>query len=128
MLAAMREEGGHASAESITRIARERLGALSTQAVYDILRALETAGLVRRIEPAGSSSLYEVRVGDNHHHIVCRGCGMVKDVDCIVGARPCLEGADAHGFVVDEAEVTFWGLCPRCQIEPGSGFEEDEVQ
>jgi Fur family ferric uptake transcriptional regulator len=95
-------------------VARERLGSLSTQAVYDILRAFTEAGLVRRIEPAGSPALYETRVGDNHHHVVCRVCGTVGDVDCAVGERPCLTPSDAHGFVLDEAEITFWGLCPAC--------------
>jgi Fur family transcriptional regulator, stress-responsive regulator len=112
---AMHEAGGHFDAEAVARVARERLGALSTQAVYDILRVMEAAGLVRRIQPAGSASLFELRVGDNHHHLVCRVCGSVQDVDCVVGERPCLEPSDTHGFVLDEAEVTFWGLCPQCQ-------------
>jgi Fe2+ or Zn2+ uptake regulation protein len=102
-------------ADSIAKLARERLGTLSTQAVYDILRAFAEAGLVRRIEPAGSPARYETRVGDNHHHIVCRICGATADVDCAVGDRPCLDPVSTQGFVVDEAEVTFWGLCPNCQ-------------
>lgn len=105
----------HQNAEAIAAVARGRLGSLSTQAVYDNLRVLVAAGLVRQIEPAGSAALYELRVGDNHHHLVCRGCGTTHDVDCIVGDAPCLQPAATHGFALDEAEVTFWGLCPRCQ-------------
>ena len=91
---------------------------VSTQAVYDCLATLTGAGLPRRIEPAGSPARYEARVGDNHHHIVCRACGATRDVDCAVGATPCPEpGASTGGFAVDEAEVTFWGLCPSCQGE-----------
>jgi Fe2+ or Zn2+ uptake regulation protein len=107
-------EGRHLEVDAIGRLARERLGSLSTQAVYDILRALVLAGLVRRIEPAGSPALFESRAGDNHHHVVCRACGTIGDVDCVRGRRPCLEPSDTHGFVIDEAEVTFWGLCPVC--------------
>ena len=107
--------GNHATVEEIASGARERLGSLSTQAVYDVLAALAAAGLVRRIEPAGSPARFEGRVGDNHHHIVCRACGAVADVDCARGAAPCLEPSAAHGFQVDEAEVTYWGLCPNCQ-------------
>jgi Fe2+ or Zn2+ uptake regulation protein len=105
----------HADAETVTRAVRERLGTVSTQAVYDVLHALTGAGLVRRIEPAGSPARYERRVGDNHHHLVCRRCGAMKDVDCATGAASCLDPSDAAGFVIDEAEVTYWGLCPRCQ-------------
>ena len=108
-------EGGHLEVEDIARKARTRLDSVSTQAVYDVLGALSRAGLARRIEPAGSPARYEGRVGDNHHHIVCRGCGAIADVDCAVGERPCLSPGDAQGFVLDEAEVTFWGLCPDCQ-------------
>ncbi|MDG4793546.1 Fur family transcriptional regulator [Micromonospora sp. WMMD1082] len=108
-------EGGHLEVEEITRRVREQLGSVSTQAVYDVLGALSRAGLSRRIEPAGSPARYEARVGDNHHHVVCRGCGVIADVDCAVGAAPCLDPDTAHGFQVDEAEVTFWGLCPTCQ-------------
>lgn len=88
---------------------------MSTQAVYDVLRALTEAGLVRRIEPAGSPARFEVRVGDNHHHIVCRTCGNISDVACAVGSAPCLDASENLGFVIDEAEVTYWGTCPRCQ-------------
>src|SRR6185369_1260052 len=108
-------EGGHLEVEDIARKARTRLDTVSTQAVYDVLSALSRAGLARRIEPAGSPARYESRVGDNHHHIVCRGCGEIADVDCAVGEAPCLTPSQAHGFVLDEAEVTFWGLCPACQ-------------
>ena len=108
-------EGGHLEVDDIARRARTRLDSVSTQAVYDVLGALSRAGLARRLEPAGSPARYEARVGDNHHHVVCRGCGDIADVDCAVGERPCLTSSGAHGFEVDEAEVTFWGLCPACQ-------------
>ncbi len=108
-------QGGHLEVEEITRQVRERLDSVSTQAVYDVLGALSRAGLARRIEPAGSPARFEARVGDNHHHIVCRSCGTIEDIDCVVGERPCLRPNDGHGFQVDEAEVTFWGLCPACQ-------------
>ncbi|GLW29488.1 Fur family transcriptional regulator [Actinoplanes regularis] len=107
--------GGHLEVDEIARQVRIRLDSVSTQAVYDVLGAFSRAGLARRIEPAGSPARYEARVGDNHHHIVCRGCGAIADVDCAVGERPCLTPGDAHGFALDEAEVTFWGLCPGCQ-------------
>ncbi|NNH73297.1 transcriptional repressor [Nocardia uniformis] len=104
----------HSNADSVAVTVREKLGSVSTQAVYDVLRACVGAGLLRRIEPAGSSALYEARTGDNHHHLVCRNCGTVVDVDCVVGAAPCLEPDQTHGFTIDEAEVVFWGLCPTC--------------
>lgn len=104
----------HSDADEVAAEVRTELGSVSTQAVYDVLKACVGAGLLRRIEPAGSSARYETRTGDNHHHLVCRGCGRVVDVDCVVGAAPCLTPSDAGGFVVDEAEVTFWGMCPRC--------------
>jgi Fur family ferric uptake transcriptional regulator len=104
----------HADTDSIIGVVREDLGDVSTQAVYDVLRALTAAGLVRRIEPAGSVPRYESRVADNHHHIVCRSCGAIADVDCAVGDTPCLTASDTHGFSIDEAEVTYWGLCPAC--------------
>jgi len=107
--------GGHLEVEEIARAVRARLDSVSTQAVYDVLGALSRAGLARRIEPAGSPARYEARTGDNHHHVVCRSCGEIADVDCAVGAAPCLEPGSAGGFEVDEAEVTFWGLCPACQ-------------
>lgn len=107
----------HTDADTVAAAVRERLGSVSTQAVYDVLRALTAAGLVRRVEPAGSRSRYETRVGDNHHHLVCRSCSTVVDVDCAVGAAPCLTPSDDGGFVVDEAEVTFWGLCTECGVD-----------
>lgn len=114
------DEGGHLEVDEIATRVRGRLDSVSTQAVYDVLGALARGGLARRIEPAGSPARYERRAGDNHHHVVCRGCGTVADVDCVVGQAPCLDPSSTHGFVVDEAEVTFWGLCPRCQAIPTS--------
>ena len=108
-------EGGHFEVDEIANRVRGRLETVSMQAVYDVLGALARVGLARRIEPAGSPALYERRVGDNHHHVVCRGCGAIGDVDCAVGEAPCLEPSNTHGFVIDEAEVTFWGLCLDCQ-------------
>ena len=107
--------GGHLTVEEIAVGVRARLGTVSIQAIYDVLRALGEAGLVRRIEPAGSPALFEARVGDNHHHLVCRECGAVVDVDCVAGEAPCLEPHRHAGYLVDEAEVTFWGLCPSCR-------------
>jgi len=112
---AVASERPHLDADGIAEVVRPRLGAISTQAIYDNLHVLVGAGLLRRIEPAGGAARYEARVGDNHHHIVCRTCGATCDVDCAVGFAPCLQASDTHGFVVDEAEVTFWGTCPRCQ-------------
>jgi Fur family ferric uptake transcriptional regulator len=90
---------------------------VSHQAVYDVLSALTNAGVVRRIQPARSVARYEARVGDNHHHVVCRSCGAIADVDCAVGEAPCLDGDSDHGFTIDEAEIVFWGLCPTCSAE-----------
>ncbi|MEV6390459.1 Fur family transcriptional regulator [Nocardia xishanensis] len=104
----------HSDTDSILARVRRTLGAVSHQAVYDVLRALTTAGLIRRIQPMGSVARYETRVGDNHHHLVCRSCGAIVDVDCSVGEAPCLTAADENGFVLDEAEVIYWGLCPEC--------------
>ena len=104
----------HADTESIIRAVRDDLPQVSHQAVYDVLRALSAAGLVRRIQPSGSVARYEARVGDNHHHVVCRGCGAIADVDCAVGEAPCLSASDDRGFTIDEAEVTYWGTCPEC--------------
>ena len=106
----------HADTDSIIRVVRENLGEVSHQAVYDVLRALTAAGLLRRIQPAGSVARYESRVGDNHHHVVCRSCGAIEDVDCAVGAAPCLTTSDDRGFAIDEAEVTYWALCPDCAV------------
>jgi Fur family ferric uptake transcriptional regulator len=107
-------EHPHATAEAVAIGVRE-VRAVSTQAVYDVLAACTQAGLVRRIEPAGHPARYERRVGDNHHHVVCRRCGATADVDCVVGAPPCLAPDQASGFAVDETEIVFWGLCPACQ-------------
>ncbi len=104
----------HADTESLIGAVRADLGEVSHQAVYDVLRALSAAGLVRRIHPSGSVARYESRVGDNHHHVVCRSCGAIADVDCAVDDTPCLTASDAHGFVIDEAEVIYWGMCPDC--------------
>ncbi|MEW2251297.1 MULTISPECIES: Fur family transcriptional regulator [unclassified Streptomyces] len=107
-------EGDHLDVEAIAGGVRARVGHISVQAVYEALHALTAAGLIRRIEPAGSPARFEGRVGDNHHHVVCRSCGTVADVDCEVGEAPCLTASDDHGFVIDEAEVIYWGLCPDC--------------
>lgn len=107
----------HSDADTIATGVRERIGSVSTQAVYDVLRALTDVRLVRRIEPAGSPARYEARVGDNHHHLICRQCGAIRDVDCAVGEAPCLAPSSTHGFDIDEAEVVFWGLCPDCRNE-----------
>lgn len=108
--------GDHLGVEAIAAGVRDRIGQVSLQAVYDALNALTQAGLVRRIEPAGSPARYEGRLRDNHHHLVCRSCGSVADVDCAVGHAPCLTPSDDHGFAIDEAEVTYWGLCPGCSF------------
>lgn len=105
----------HTDAERVYRAVSAVLPTTSIQSVHNILADLTTAGLVRRIEPAGSAALYERRIGDNHHHIVCTACGAVADVDCVVGEAPCLTPSSAGGFTVQTAEVTFWGLCPSCQ-------------
>jgi Fe2+ or Zn2+ uptake regulation protein len=104
----------HADTDALIGTVRADLGDVSHQAVYDVLRALTGAGLVRRIQPAGSVARYESRVGDNHHHVVCRSCGAIADVDCAVGHTPCLTASDDHGYTVDEAEVVYWGTCPDC--------------
>jgi Fur family ferric uptake transcriptional regulator len=104
----------HSSVEAVVSAVRERLGDGSAQTVYNVLRTLTDVGLVRRIEPAGRPGLYELRVGDNHHHLVCRLCDAITDVDCAVGDTPCLEAADDSGYKIDEAEVIFWGRCPEC--------------
>jgi Fur family transcriptional regulator, stress-responsive regulator len=107
-------ELAHADTESVIGAVRRDLPDVSHQAVYDALRALTAAGLARRIQPNGSVARYEVRVGDNHHHLVCRSCGAITDVDCAVGEIPCLTASDDHGYVIDEAEVIYWGVCPSC--------------
>jgi Fur family transcriptional regulator, stress-responsive regulator len=113
-------EGDHLGVEAIAAGVRDRTGHVSLQAVYEALHALTAAGLVRRIEPAGGPARYEGRVGDNHHHLLCRSCGLVVDVDCAVGEAPCLTASDDHGFAIDEAEVVYWGLCPACSNDRSS--------
>lgn len=109
----------HSDTETVFAAVRAGLPEVSRQAVYDVLAALTDAGLLRRIQPSGSVARYEARVSDNHHHVVCRGCGTIADVDCAVGEAPCLSAADDHGFVLDEAEVIYWGLCPGCTTVAG---------
>jgi Fur family transcriptional regulator, stress-responsive regulator len=109
------EAGDHLPVEEIALSARQLIGSISTQATYDALAALVRAGLVRRIEPAGSPARFETRVADNHHHIICRQCGVAVDVDCAALVAPCLQPPDVNGFVIDEAEVVFWGTCATCQ-------------
>jgi Fe2+ or Zn2+ uptake regulation protein len=121
------ENGDHLVVDDIAAGARRRVGTVSTQGVYDALRALTDAGLLRKIEPAGSPTRYETRVGDNHHHLVCRSCGAVTDVDCVAGHAPCLEPATSAGYEIDEAEVVYWGVCPECKTEAKSP-EERETQ
>jgi Fur family ferric uptake transcriptional regulator len=104
----------HSDTDFIIDVVREDAGDVSHQAVYDILRAFTGAGLVRRIQPMGSVARYESRVADNHHHVACRSCGAVADVDCAVGGAPCLTASEDHGYTIDEAEVVYWGLCPSC--------------
>ncbi|GIE82382.1 transcriptional repressor [Actinoplanes philippinensis] len=104
----------HVDTDSVIALVRSELPTVSHQAVYDVLRALTDSGLVRRIQPAGATARYEMRVRDNHHHVVCRSCGVIADVDCAAGNAPCLTASDDHGFVIDEAEVVYWGICPAC--------------
>lgn len=115
ILDVLRESSEHFSVDEIGERVRERLGTVSLQTVYDTLDVLTSAGLARRIEPAGSPALFESRAADNHHHVVCRRCGAVEDIDCVAEPAPCLDAANTAGFVLDEAEITFWGLCPECQ-------------
>lgn len=109
------ESHPHSTADGLAEVVRSEIGTVSRQAVYDSLGLLVERGLLRRIQPAGSSARYEHRVGDNHHHLVCRSCAAIVDVDCAVGERPCLEAVDAAGFLIDEAEVIYWGSCPSCR-------------
>jgi Fur family ferric uptake transcriptional regulator len=120
-LAAVYEQP-HADTNSIISLVRADLGEVSQQTVYDVLRALTDAGLVRRIQPPDSAARYESRVGDNHHHVVCRSCGAIADVDCVVGTAPCLTASDHHGYAIDEAEVVYWGLCPGCSTEHSAEY------
>ena len=108
----------HADTGSLLAAVRRELPEVSQQAVYDVLHALTEAGLVRRIQPSGSVARYEARVGDNHHHVVCRSCGAIADVDCAVGDTPCLVASNDQGYAIDEAEVTYWGMCPDCASAP----------
>jgi Fe2+ or Zn2+ uptake regulation protein len=124
VLAAVRD-GDHLAVEDIAVAARERIGSISTQATYDVLGVLVRVGLVRRIQPAGSPARFETRMADNHHHIICRRCGVAVDVDCVVSAAPCLEPADPAGFVIDEAEVVFWGVCAPCRAAGDNNDRED---
>ncbi len=112
--------GDHLGVEAIASGVRDRIGHVSLQAVYEALHALTAAGLVRRLEPPDGAVRFEGRVGDNHHHVVCRSCGAVADVDCAVGEAPCLTASDDHGYAIDEAEVIYWGLCPACSNAPSS--------
>jgi Fe2+ or Zn2+ uptake regulation protein len=113
VLAALRDHP-HVDTDTVIELVRSDRPHVSHQAIYDVLRALTGAGLVRRIQPAGATARYERRVGDNHHHVVCRSCGAIADVDCAVGHTPCLTASNDHGFVIDEAEVVYWGTCPEC--------------
>ncbi|MFC4070101.1 Fur family transcriptional regulator [Actinoplanes subglobosus] len=112
----------HVDTDTVISLVRSELPTVSHQAVYDVLRALTDTGLVRRIQPAGATARYEMRVRDNHHHVVCRSCGAIADVDCAVGNAPCLSASDDHGFVIDEAEVVYWGSCPACVSKRSEGI------
>ncbi|HEY2043971.1 MAG TPA: Fur family transcriptional regulator [Jatrophihabitans sp.] len=117
------DRGEHLDVDTVTQRVRDAIGSVSRQAVYDVLAALTGAGLLRRIEPAGQPARFEIRVADNHHHLLCRGCGQIVDIDCAVGEAPCLDPsapADSFGYAIDEAEVTWWGYCPVCTTERSS--------
>jgi Fur family ferric uptake transcriptional regulator len=116
-LAVLRAVSGrpHLTAEDVVEVVRADIGVVSRRAVYDSVNVLADMGLLRRIQPAGSAARYEDRVGDNHHHLICRACGGMVDVDCAVGDTPCLTAADAAGYDIDEAEVIYWGRCPTCR-------------
>jgi Fur family ferric uptake transcriptional regulator len=116
----------HADTESLIGVVRADLGEVSHQTIYDVLRVLTAARLVRRIQPADSVARYESRVGDNHHHVVCRSCGVIADVDCAIGDAPCLVPSDDHSFEIDEAEVIYWGVCPDCLTTPASEHKASE--
>ncbi len=118
----------HADAETLIGAVRAELGSVSAQTIYSVLNRLVELGAARRIEPAGSAALYELRVGDNHHHVVCRNCRTTIDIDCAVGRRPCLTPSETHGFVLDEAEVTFWGICPTCQANTATNHKTTKPQ
>jgi Fe2+ or Zn2+ uptake regulation protein len=127
VLTAVANGAPHSSVDDVVSTVRDRLGDGSAQTVYNVLRALTDAGLVRRIEPAGRPWLYELRVGDNHHHIVCRTCHAIADVDCAIGETPCLTAADNSGYDIDEAEVIFWGRCPECRATNATSGERSEA-
>jgi Fur family transcriptional regulator, stress-responsive regulator len=110
----------HATADDLVEMVRSEIGAVSRRAVYDVVGVLADKGLIRRIQPSGSAARYEDRVGDNHHHLICRGCGRMVDVDCAVGSTPCLTAVDDAGYDIDEAEVIYWGRCPSCRQSPDS--------
>ena len=116
-LAVLRAVSGtpHAAADEVVEAVRKDIGSISRQSVYDTLNSLSERGLLRRIQPMGSPARYEDRINDNHHHLICRSCDRVIDIDCAVGARPCMTANDNHGFVIDEAEVIYWGTCPKCR-------------
>jgi Fe2+ or Zn2+ uptake regulation protein len=113
-------EQPHVTAETVAETVRDGIGSVSVQAVYDALSTLTESGLLRRIQPAGSAARYEARVGDNHHHLICRICGRTVDVNCTVGEAPCLTPVEGHGYEVEEAEVIYWGRCPDCRVEKGT--------
>lgn len=121
--------GGHCTADRVAENVRAEIGAISRQAVYDALAILAGKGIIRRIQPAGSPALFEDRVGDNHHHLICRTCGKTVDVDCAVGEAPCLTAADSSGFQIDEAEVIYWGTCPECLTvkQNSTGHQPDDT-
>ena len=121
-LAVLRAVSGrpHVAADEVADIVREEIGAISLQSVYDALNVLVSGGLIRRIQPAGSPARFEDRVGDNHHHLICRICGCVVDIECAVGSAPCLTAADDKGYEIDEAEIAYWGRCPDCLANPRS--------
>ena len=116
----------HSDAETLFQSLRETLPGTSIQSVHNVLGDLAEAGIIRRIEPAGSPARYERRVGDNHHHVVCTSCGDIADVECVVGHAPCLSPSESSGYIVQLAEVTFWGLCPACQLSSGTSITEEK--
>jgi Fur family transcriptional regulator, stress-responsive regulator len=120
VLAALHDHA-HVDTDTVIALVRADHPGVSHQAIYDVLRALTEAGLVRRIQPAGATARYETRVADNHHHVVCRSCGAIADVECVVGHAPCLTASNNHGFVIDEAEVVYWGVCPDCSVHHSEG-------
>jgi Fe2+ or Zn2+ uptake regulation protein len=120
-------DGPHSTAAEIAAAVRSDIGAVSTQAVYDALATLADRGIIRRIQPAGSPARYEDRVDDNHHHLICRTCGRMVDVDCAVGEAPCLTAAEASGYEIDEAEVIYWGRCPECAAATAGKANSDRV-